>query len=223
VQGVDLVAAAVLASLAQQLGDARKRRCEGATHRLGGTGDLAGDVAREPAEPAAHAADHALGLAVASAMDQPGDLAPGMGGDARVGLPQHDAVPAGEAAEDLDAAMDELAVGRMRDRLGLNGGVDGHPREVLGLGGAGALCGGERLSEEQFKPLGADALPPAGHRGAVERQGVLEVALAAEELDMGLSRKRAQTASSERPSMCLIRCSPTMRRVGNPGRPTPSR
>jgi hypothetical protein len=40
---------------------------------------------------------------------------------------------------------------------------------------------------------------------------------------MGLSRKRAQTASSERPAMCLMRCSPTMRRVGSPGRPRPSR
>jgi hypothetical protein len=38
-------------------------------------------------------------------MDQLRDLAPGAGGDARVGLAQRDAVPAGEAAEDLDAAM----------------------------------------------------------------------------------------------------------------------
>jgi hypothetical protein len=75
-------------------------------------------------------------------MDQPGDLAPGTSGDARVGLAQRDAVPAGEAAEDLDAAMDELAVGRMCDRLGLDGGVDGGAREVLGLGGTSALRGG---------------------------------------------------------------------------------
>jgi hypothetical protein len=132
-------------------------------------------------------------------------------------------VPASQPAEDLDATMQKLAVGRMRHRLGLDGGVDGHPREVLRLGGAGALRGGERLGKQQFEPLGADALAPAGHRGTVERQGVLEVGLAAEELDIGLSRKRAQTASSERPSMCLIRCSPTMRRVGSPDRPTPSR
>ncbi len=57
--------------------------------------------------------------------------------------------------------------------------------EVLRLGGAGALCGGERLGEQQFEPLGADALAQAGHRRAVERQGVLEVGLAAEELDVG--------------------------------------
>jgi hypothetical protein len=163
VQRVDLVAAAVLASLAEQLRDALERRCEGATHRPGGTGDLAGDVAREPAEPSAHAADQAVSLAVASAMDQLRDLAPGAGGDARVGLPQHDAVPAGEAAEDLDAAMQQLAVGRMRDRLGLDGGVDGDARDVLRLGSTSALRGGERLGEQQFEPLGADALAPAGH------------------------------------------------------------
>jgi hypothetical protein len=88
VQRVDLVAAAVLAPLAQQPGDACERRGEGGAHGLGSAGDLARDVAREPAEPGAHAADHALGLAVASAMDQPGDLAPGAGGDAHAELTQ---------------------------------------------------------------------------------------------------------------------------------------
>jgi hypothetical protein len=184
VQRIDLLAAAVLAALAQQPGDALERRGEGGAHCLGGCRRSCGDVAREPAEPGAHASDHALGLAVAAAMDQPGDLAPGMGGDARVGLAQRDAVPAREAAEDLDAAVDELAVGRVRHRLRLDGGVDGHALEVLRLGGAGALCGGERLGEQQFEPLGADALAPAGHGGAIERQGVLEVGLAAEELDI---------------------------------------
>jgi hypothetical protein len=72
-------------------------------------------------------------------------------------------VPASEAAKDLDTAMQQLAVGRMRDRLGLDGGVDAHPRDVLRLGSTSALRGGERLSEQQLEPLGADALPPAGH------------------------------------------------------------
>jgi hypothetical protein len=185
VQGIDLVAATVVAPLAQQLGDACERRGEGGAHRLGGRGDLAGDIAREPAEPAAHAAEHALGLTVAAMMEQPGDLASGAGGDARVGLAQRDAVLASQPDEDLDAAVEELAVGRMRHRLGLDGGVDGDAREVLRLGSTSALCGGERLGEQQFKPLGADALAPAGHRGTVERQDVLEVGLAAEELDIG--------------------------------------
>jgi hypothetical protein len=89
--------------------------------------------------------------------------------------------------------------------------------DVLRLGGAGALRGGERLGAQQVEPVDADALAPAGHRGAVERQGVLDVALAAAERDRGAVEERAQTAASERPSMCLIRCSPTMRRVGQSG------
>lgn len=73
-------AAAVVAPLAQQMGDALERRGEGGSHRLGGAGDLAGLVAALTAEPGAHAADLALGLAV--------------------------------AVEDLDAAMQQLAVCR---------------------------------------------------------------------------------------------------------------
>jgi hypothetical protein len=103
VQRVDLVAAAVLAPLAQQLGDALERCGEGAAHDFGGAGNLARDVAREAAEPGAHAADHALGLAVAAAMDQLRDLAPGAGGDARVRLAQRDAVPARRSPTPLSA------------------------------------------------------------------------------------------------------------------------
>ena len=62
------------------------------------------------------------------------------------------------------------------------GTLDRHAGDALGLGD---LCGGERLGEQQFEPLGANALASACHRGAIERQGVLEMALAAEELDIG--------------------------------------
>ena len=102
-----------------------------------------------------------------------------------MGLARRDAVPVREAAEDLDAAMQQLAAGRVSDGLRLDGGVDGDAIEVLRLGGAGALCGGERLGEQQFERLGADAPAPAGQRGAIQRQGMLEVGLAAEELDIG--------------------------------------
>jgi hypothetical protein len=134
--------------VAQQAVDETKRGGEGGAHSLGSAGDLAGDVADEAAEPGAQAADHALGLAVAATMDQLRNLAPGTGGDARVGLAQRDAVPTSEAAEDLYAAMQQLAVCRVRHRLGLDGGVDGDALEVLRLDGAGALRGGERLSKE---------------------------------------------------------------------------
>ena len=83
-------------------------------------------------------------------------------------------------------------------------------------------CAAARLSASSTSSRsGADALAPARHRGAVQRQGVLEVGLAAEQLrHTGCPGSGAQTASSDSPSMCLTRCRPTMRRVGSPGRPT---
>ena len=47
------------------------------------------------------------------------------------------------------------------------------------------LRGGQALGQQHLQPLGPDALAPARHRGAVERQGVPEVDLAAEQLDVG--------------------------------------
>ncbi len=107
-------------------------------------------------------------------------------------------MPACEASEDLDAAMQQLAVGGVGHRLGLDGGVDGDALEVLRLGGTGALRGGEGFGEEQFEPLGADALAPAGQRGAIQRQGVLEVGLAAEQLDVGRQAGPADAVAVER-------------------------
>ena len=91
------------------------------------------------------------------------------GDDARVELAQGDAVPARKTPVDLDAAGDEFAVGAMCDRVGLDGGVDGYAWEVLWLGAARALCGSQRFGQQQFERLGADALAPAGHGGAIER------------------------------------------------------
>lgn len=65
----------------------------------------------------------------------------GAGGEAGVGLAQRHAVPARETAQDLDAAVVALAVGRMRHGLGLDGGVGGHALEALRLGGPGTLEG----------------------------------------------------------------------------------
>src|SRR5215207_3982418 len=59
------------------------------------------------------------------------------------------------------------------------------PLEVLRLDSPGALCGGQRLGEQDLEPLGADALAPARHGGPVERQRMPEPRLAAEQLDIG--------------------------------------
>jgi hypothetical protein len=72
----------------------------------------------------------------------------------------------------------------------------------------------ERRGEQQLEPLGADALAPAGHRGAVERQGVLDVGLAAEERDRGAVEEAGADGRIGEAVHVLMRCSPTMRRVG---------
>ncbi len=67
----------------------------------------------------------------------------------------------------------------------LDGGIDDNAIELRRLGRADAKCGDERLGDQQFERLGADALAPACHGGAIERQSALEVGLAAKELDVG--------------------------------------
>jgi hypothetical protein len=80
----------------------------------------------------------------------------------------------------------QLGVGREGDRLLLHGGVDDHLREVGGLRRAGAGRDRQALLQQRREPLGAHALPPAGQRGALERQRVLEELLAAEQLEVGV-------------------------------------
>jgi hypothetical protein len=188
VQGIALLRAAIVAPLAEQALNERQRRGEGGL-RGGAFRDPPTDVAGQPAEPGAHPPEHALGLAVAAAVAQPRRAAPrraapGVARQPRGGLAQRDRVPPGEADEDLDATAQQLAVGGVGDRLGLDGGGDGDALEVLLLDGPGAPRGGQGLGEQQCEPLGPDAPAPAGPGGAVERQRVLEVGFAAGQLDI---------------------------------------
>ena len=52
-------------------------------------------------------------------------------GEARIGLPQPDAVPSRQAVEPLDGRMQQLGIGRKGDGLRLHRGVDRDPLEVL--------------------------------------------------------------------------------------------
>jgi hypothetical protein len=121
---------------------------------------------------------------VAAAVQQPRRLAPGVARDARVGLAQRHALPAGEVGDALDGAQHQMAVGGIGDGLGLHGGVDGHALHRGRLGGAAVERDGQRVGEQGLQPLGADALAPAGHGAAVERQAVLKEPLAAEGLEI---------------------------------------
>jgi len=52
-------------------------------------------------------------------------------------------------------------VGRVRHRLRLHRGVDGHATEMLLLDGTAALRGLQALGQQPLHPLGADPLAPA--------------------------------------------------------------
>ena len=68
-------------------------------------------------------------------------------------------MPAGEAIEPLDRGMQQLGVGRKRDGLGLHGGVDRDPLEVLRAQRAGLVRDPQALGQQKLELL-AEALPP---------------------------------------------------------------
>src|SRR3954469_2318651 len=139
VQRVELVAAAVLAPLPEQPRDAPERAGKDG---LGGgvVSDLAADVAEQPPEPGAQLPDLPLRPTPAAGADEPGSCAPSPSGHSQVGLAQPDAVPAGQPRQDLDAAVEQLAVGGGGHRFGLDRGVDGDAAEVLLLHRAAPPC-----------------------------------------------------------------------------------
>jgi hypothetical protein len=163
VQRVELGPAAVFAPLPQQSCDEPERPGEGGL-RGGAARDFAADVAEQAAQPSAQVPDLPLGLAGAPRVDQLRCFAPGAPGHSQVGLAQLDPVPPGQPRQGLDAAVEQLAVGRMRHRLRLDGGVDGDAPQVPLLDSAATLCGGQALGQQRLQPLRPEALAPARHR-----------------------------------------------------------
>ena len=179
VEGVKFVLVAGL--LGQDaLGALQHRGERGFQHRV--PGDLAADIADQPAEPGAHASQPAQALLVAPAMQQTGNLAPRPGRQTQEGLAQFDTVALRQTIQPFDRPQDQMAVGRVRHRLGLNRGVDRDPFQLPFIH---SLCldgHGDGFGKQRLQVIGPDPLAPAGHRGAVNRQPVLEVRLAAEGL-----------------------------------------
>ena len=164
------------------LGALRHRGERGFQHRV--PGDLAADIADQPAEPGAHASQPAQALLVAPAMQQTGNLAPRPGRQTQEGLAQFDTVALRQTIQPFDRPQDQMAVGRVRHRLGLNRGVDRDPFQLPFIH---SLCldgHGDGFGKHRLQVIGPDPLAPAGHRGAVNRQPVLEVRLAAEGLEV---------------------------------------
>ena len=141
--------------------------------------------------------------------------------DARIRLTQCDTVLFGEPRQALSRAMHQPRVGRKGDRFFLHG-VDDHLGKVGRLGGSRPGRGRKALLQQGNELFFAHPLAPAGHRGPVEGELMLEELLAAEQLIIGvLDPARAQT-SSERSCMCFKIAIPAVSLVGSGGCPGPS-
>ena len=114
-------------------------------------------------------------------------------GDPDIGLPERHLVLPGLAAEQDDRLVHQPRVGRERDCLGLHRGVHRDALQVLPRQRPGLVRHREALLQQGCQLLFAQALAPAGQRGALERQHVLEALFAAEVLVVGvLQPARAQ-------------------------------
>lgn len=82
--------------------------------------------------------------------------------------------------------VNKLGIRREHDVLRLNGRVHDHLPRILQLHRACLDGHGQALLQERADPFLAHALPPARHRGAVERQFVPKELLAAQVLKVGV-------------------------------------
>ncbi len=145
-------------------------------------GELAPDVACHPAEKGLEPLDLALGAVVLAGMQIGAGLAQHPLAEAGVALAQHEAVLGGETDQDLAATVVEPGIGGMGHRLRLHRRVEGHALELLRRDNAAIETRRDRRLEQNLHAAGADPLAPARHRGAVDRQFMLEVIKAAEML-----------------------------------------
>src|SRR5882757_6197131 len=102
--------------------------------------------------------------------------------DPRIRLPQPDAKIPGQFHQLLTGPVHQLGIGRERNVLRLHRSVDDDAREFRRLQRAGSGRYRQALLQQRLQPLLAHAIAPVGHRGAIERQPVLEKLLAAEVL-----------------------------------------
>lgn len=118
-------------------------------------------------------------LLVASPMDQPGDLAPGLAAETQERLAQLDPMVPGQAIEVLDRPQQQVRVSGMGDRLGLHRGVHRDPLASPRAQRAAGNRHAQRLGQQQFELISTDPATPARHRGAIQHEPVPEIFLAA--------------------------------------------
>jgi hypothetical protein len=149
---------------------------------VGMIGELAADIARDPAEKSLEPSDlapsaaHLPRVRVAARQAQRPLRQP------MVALAQAKPVLRGEPHQDLAAAVVEARVQGMRDRLRLHRGVDCHPLEARRLRRAGRERRRDGGGEQLLHARSPDALAPACQRARIDRQAVLQIVEAAEEL-----------------------------------------
>jgi hypothetical protein len=107
-------------------------------------------------------------------------------GEAQIGLTQLHPVLRRHAVEPLDRRIRQLRVGGKRDVLGLYGGVDRNPCQVLSAQGAYRVRYAQALGQQQLQ-LVAQSLAPMAQIRALMREDVLEKLLTGEVLEIGIA------------------------------------
>jgi len=105
-------------------------------------------------------------------------------GHAQIALAQFDALAFGQGDQLLDRAVDKPRIGRMRNRLFLDGGVHHHALEIPGLDRLGPVRDRKALLQQRRNLLLTQPLAPARQRRTIERRRVLEYHFPAEVLEI---------------------------------------
>src|ERR1700719_3751067 len=146
--------------------------------------DLAANVPDDAAEPGAQefelppGALELVGMRIAPHHDG------GALGHAQIALAQFDTLAFGQRDQFLNRPVGEPSVGRVRDRLLLDGGIHHHALEILALDSPGPVCHRKALLQERRDLLLTQPLAPARQRRAVKWQLVPEHRFSAEILEI---------------------------------------
>src|SRR6516164_2026534 len=104
-------------------------------------------------------------------------------GDAHIRLPQPHAALPGQSGEPLNRGVQKLRIGWKGDVLGLHGGIDRDPRQILRPQRSALVRHPQALGQEKFQ-LAAEALAPMAQVRALVRKLVLEELLSGEVLEV---------------------------------------
>ena len=144
--------------------------------------DLTPDIPDQATKPGAHLPDPTEALGVTSAVQQPGNLAPGPCRQTLEGLEQLDAVASGGPVQPFNRSQDQMAIDWMSDRFSLNRRIHRYPLELALADGLCLDRDLNRLRQQRLQSVRSDPLVPADHRRVVEGQMMLKVGAAAERL-----------------------------------------